>query len=77
MKDRLYSCLNYYVYLLPIFVSGLVGVGLRRLWVRSAAAYVTVYSDDILGNGRLAWKKSLVFETLSDIILGIYEVRQP
>ena len=61
---------------MPIFVSGIVGVGFRRLWVRSSAAYVAVYSDDILGNGRLAWKKYVVFETLSDVILGIYEVRQ-
>ena len=57
--------------MLPIVVSGLVGFGLRRSWVRSEAAYVAAYSEDILGNGRVAGGKSVVLETRYLAILGI------
>ena len=44
------SCLRVAVFLSPNAVSGLVGVGLRRAWVRSLAACVAAYFDDIIGN---------------------------
>ena len=39
------SCLRASVSLSPNVVSGLVGVGLRRKWVSSAAACVATYFD--------------------------------
>ena len=65
------SCFRAAVYLLPIVVSGLVGVGLRRSWVRSEAACVAASSEDILGNGRDARKNSVVSDTHSLAILGM------
>ena len=40
------------VCLSPNIVSGLVGVGLRRVWVRSASACVAASFDDIISNVR-------------------------
>ena len=37
-------------YFFPKSVSGMVGVGLRRLWVRSESACVAVSFDEILGD---------------------------
>ena len=50
------------------------GVGLRREWVRSNAACVYEYSEDILGKGRIYGKNYVVLETISAGVLGIYEV---
>ena len=57
MLNILKFCFSYAVCLLPNFVSGLLGVGLRGDWVRSAATYVTVSFEDILGNGGGFWGK--------------------
>ena len=40
------SCLRDDVCLSPIVVSGLLGVGFRRAWVRSEAACVAAYFED-------------------------------
>ena len=48
------SCSSYSICLSPNVVSGLVGGGFRRAWVRSATAYVAASFDDILGNVRVA-----------------------
>ena len=53
------SCFRAAICLLPDFVSGLVGVGLRRAWVRSGATYVSKSFYDILGNVRFAGKNPL------------------
>ena len=55
---------------------GIVGVGLRRVWVRSAAACVAASFDEIIGNVRVSGEKSVVLETLSLAILGMHDVRQ-
>ena len=65
------SCFRAAVYLFPIVVSGLVGVGVRRSWVRSEDACVSASSEDILGNGRVARKNSVGSETRSLAILGM------
>ena len=44
-------------------MSGLLGVGLRRALVRSAAACVAAYVDDIIGNVMVAGKNSVVSDT--------------
>ena len=41
-------------------VSRIVGVGLRRMWARSASACVSAYFDEIIGNVRVAGKNSIV-----------------
>ena len=48
-----------------------MGIGLRRSWVRSEAACVAAYSEEILGNWRVAGGKSVVLETRYLAILGI------
>ena len=45
---------NDYVCLLPNVLSGIVVVGLRRAWISPAAACIALYSEDILGKGRLS-----------------------
>ena len=55
----------------PKIVSGLVGDELRRAWARSADACVAASFDEILGNIRVAGKKSVVMETLYFSILGM------
>ena len=59
------------VCLLPIFLSGLAGVGFSNACVRSAAACVAAYSEEILGNGRVAEKNSVVPETHFLDVLGM------
>ena len=44
------SCLSAAVCLSPNAVSGLVGVRLRRAWVRPEAACIAVSFDEILGS---------------------------
>ena len=62
---------SYAACLSPDVMSGIVGVGLRRVWVRSAAACVAKSLEDILGKVSVARKKSVVSETLSFAVLGI------
>ena len=47
-------CLRAAVCLTPNFVSGLVGVGLSRVWVRSAATCVSASYEYSLGNVSVA-----------------------
>ena len=71
MLNILKFCFSYAVCLLPNFVSGLLGVGLRGDWVRSAATYVTVSFEDILGNGGVSGENSMVLETHFLAVLGM------
>ena len=48
------SCFNDAVCCLFIFVSGVVGVWLRRAWVRSFSACVSVSTDGILGKSKIS-----------------------
>ena len=41
-------------------VSGIVGVELRSSYVRSTSTCSSISTDDILGNGRVTGKNSLV-----------------
>ena len=68
------SYYNAAICLSPIFFSGIVWVGLIREWVSSAALWISISDDDILVKGRLTDKNSIVLETISDALLGIYEV---
>ena len=54
-----------------IIVSGLVGVGLIRACTRYIDTYVAVSYDEIIGNGRVAGKNSLVLDTRSFFVLGV------
>ena len=69
-------CFRSAVCLFPRVVSGLVGIGLRNAFVRSATACVYVSSEDILGNGRVYGKNYVVLETRYLTVLGISDVRQ-
>ena len=46
----------------PKVVSGLVGFGLRRAWVRSTAVCVPTYFEDSLGKVSVAGKNAVVLE---------------
>ena len=48
MEDISESCLSAAVCLSPNVVSGLVGVGLRRAWVRSVSVCVSASCEDSL-----------------------------
>ena len=48
-----------------------MGVGLRKMWLRSAAACVATSFDDILGNVRVAGKNFVALETLYLDVLGL------
>ena len=50
------SCLSAAVFLSPKVVSGIVGVGLRRVWVRSTAACVAASCEYSLGKVIVAGK---------------------
>ena len=65
------SCYRDTVYLCSNFVYGLVGIGLRRVWMRSAAAYVDEYFDDIRDNFRVSGENSVASETLYLSVLGM------
>ena len=71
MEDISESCLSAAVCLSPNVVSGLVGVGLIRVCVRSAAAYVDASCGNSLGKVSVAGGKSIVLETLSFSVLGM------
>ena len=57
------SCFRAAVCLLTSVLSGLVGVGLRIEWARSSTTCVSAYSEEILGNGRVAGENSVMLET--------------
>ena len=65
------SCQRAAVCLSPNFVSGLVGVGLRRAWVRSASACVATSFEEIIGKVSVAEKNAVVLETLYFAVLGM------
>ena len=57
------NCFRGAVCLLTNAGIGIVGPGLSRAWVRSAAACVVVSFEEILGNGRVAGENSVMLET--------------
>ena len=59
------------VCLYPNVVSGVVGVGLIRVWMRSAAACVSASFDEIIGNVRVDGGNSVVWETIPLDVLGM------
>ena len=65
------SCLRDAVCLSPNAMSGIVGVGLSKAWVRSAAAYVAASFDDSLGKVSVVRKNSVVLENISFVVLGM------
>ena len=64
-------CLRVAVCLSPNVVRGLVGVGLRRAWVRYAAACFDSSFQDSIGKVSVSGEKSVVSETLSFAVLGM------
>ena len=60
MLKILSSCFRAAVCLSPNVVSGLVGVGLKRVGVRSVATYVASYFDKITINVRVYGKNAVV-----------------
>ena len=54
------SCFRSDFCMFPTIVSGIVGVGFSRAWVRSAAAFVAASFDEILGNVRVAGENYVV-----------------
>ena len=64
-------CRSAAVCLYPTVVSGLVGVELRKAWVRSADACVAAPLEDSLGKVSVSGKKSVVSEILSLAVLGM------
>ena len=65
------SFLSAAVFLSPKVVSGIVRVGLRRVWVSSAAVYIAEYFEDILGKVSVGRGNSVVSETLYFALLGM------
>ena len=57
------SFLMYTVCLSPKVLSGIVGIGLRRVWVRSVATCIASSFDNTLGNVRVAGGNSAVSQT--------------
>ena len=53
-----------------------MGVGLRRVCIRSTTKWVTASSDNIIGNGRIYGKNAVVTETLSLAVLRMWDFRQ-
>ena len=58
-----------------MFVSGLVGVGLRRTFVRYSVTCVATFAHDILGKDSISGKKSIVSKNLSAGFLKTYDGR--
>ena len=48
-----------------------MGVGLRRAWIRSAAACIATYFEDSLGKVSVYGENDVVSETLSFSVLGM------
>ena len=65
------SCFRATVVLYFNVVSGLVGIGLMRAWVRSESACISTSFDAIIGNVRVSGKKYVVLETISLSKLGM------
>ena len=59
------------VCLLHSVVSGILGFGLRRAYIRFAAVCVAASSEEILGKGRLDGNNSVVSENRSFAVLGV------
>ena len=59
------------VFLFPNVLGGLVGVGLRRTWVRSTSACVSESLEDSLGKVSVVRRKFVVSETLYFAVLGM------
>ena len=76
MLNILAICFKSSVSLSTSVVSGIVGVGLRMVCVRSNTAFINKYSYYIIGKGRLAGKNYMVSETLDLAILGVYYIIQ-
>ena len=51
-----------------------MGVGLRKMWLRSAAACVATSFEEIIGSVSVAGGNSAVSENLSLAVLGVYDV---
>ena len=60
------------VWFLPSVVIGIVGVGLRRMVLRSSTAWVSASFDNIVGKGRLVGNNSVVSETCPFAVLVVY-----
>ena len=58
------SFLRVAVFLSPNSVSGVVGIGLRRVWVRSVATCIASSFDNTIGNFMVAGGNSAVSQTL-------------
>ena len=65
------SCLRAAVCLFPNAVILIVGVGLKRVWMRSVTACIAVSFEDILGKVSVSGLKYLVSETLYLAVLGM------
>ena len=63
------------VYFSPSCGMGMDGAGFRRAYVRSAAALVTASAGKRLGNFFWTGKSSVVLDTFSNSVLGMYVVR--
>ena len=70
------NCFNSAVCFYHIIGIGMVGVGLRRAWLRSAATCVAASSEEILGKGILSRNNSIVSDIISATVLRIHNVRQ-
>ena len=62
------SCFNTAVCLSPIFVSEIVGVGLRRVWVRSTAVCISECAENLLIS--LVLMRRTLFFLLFSILLS-------
>ena len=69
------SCLRAVACLSPRCGMGLDGVGLCRTSVRSVNAIVTPSSSDSIGKFFWTGNSSVVSDTRSDAVLGMYDVR--
>ena len=65
------SCLMADVCLSPNAVSEIVGAGLRRAWVRSVAACVATYFENIIGKVSFSLGNFILSDTLSLAIFGV------
>ena len=65
------SCLSAAICSSPSVVIGIVGVGLRRLWVWSTAACVAASFEEILGKVSVDGGKYVVSDTIYFPVLGM------
>ena len=64
------SCLRAAVCLFPNAVILIVGVGLKRVWMRSVTACSAVSCEDLLGTGSVSGGNYVVSENLYLAVLG-------